>query len=176
MAEGFSHYYQGDLRRYGSNKILVYLRVWHFLFRKAQTRSNPLTRFLFKSLFRLHSRRHGIEIPTCTCIGKGLYLGHAYNITVNGSAILGDNCNLHKGVTIGLEPRGSRRGVPTIGNCVSICTNATVVGKIYVGDDVVIAPNTLVNCNIPSHSVVFGNPCVIKHRDDATEGYICNLA
>lgn len=36
----------------------------------------------------------------------------------------------------------------------------------------VIAPNTYVNCDIESHSVVFGNPCIVKHRDNATEGYV----
>lgn len=94
-------------------------------------------------------------------------MGHAYNITVNGNAVLGDNCHLHKGVTIGTECRGHRKGVPVIGSRVSICVNATVVGKITVGDDVLIAPGALVNCDVPSHSVVVGNPCTIHHRDNA---------
>lgn len=37
-----------------------------------------------------------------------------------------------------------------------------------------IAPNSYVNCDVPSHSVVFGNPCVIKHKENATESYIEN--
>ena len=172
----FSELYKADMKRYGEGKVLWYLRVFHFLFRKAQTRQCVLSRVFFKALFRLHSRRHGIEIPSSTRIGKGLYLGHAYNITVNGYAVLGDNCHLHKGVTIGKECRGPRKGYPTIGSRVSICVNATVVGKITVGDDVLIAPGALVNCDIPSHSVVIGNPCTIHHRDNATEEYIGNLA
>ena len=32
--------------------------------------------------------------------------------------------------------------------------------------------DTYVNCDIPSHSIVFGNPCIINHCDNATEGYI----
>lgn len=44
-----------------------------------------------------------------------------------------------------------------------------------VGDDVLIAPNSYVNCDVPSHSIVFGNPCIIKHKDNATEGYINNI-
>ena len=44
-----------------------------------------------------------------------------------------------------------------------------------VGEDVLIAPNSFVNIDIPSHSVVFGNPCVIKRRDWATEGYVNNI-
>lgn len=67
---------------------------------------------------------------------------------------------------------GGRKGAPRIGNEVWIGVNVTIVGKITIGDDVLIAPNTYVNCDIPSHSVVFGNPCIIKHRDNATEGYI----
>lgn len=102
-------------------------------------------------------------------------MGHPYNITVNPKAIIGNNCNIHKGVTIGQENCGARKGAPIIGNKVWIGVNATVVGNVVIGDDVLIAPNTYVNCNVPSHSVVFGNPCIIKHRDNATEGYVNNI-
>ena len=172
MANIFHTFYKADLKCYGNGNVLCYLRIWHYLFRKGQTRKNPVSRTFFKALFRLHSRRHGIEIPTCTQIGKGLYLGHAYNITVNGDTVIGENCHLHKGVTIGLEPRGKRAGTPTIGNKVSICVNATIVGNVTIGDDVLIAPGAFVNCDVPPHSIVIGNPCTIHHRDNATEGYI----
>lgn len=32
--------------------------------------------------------------------------------------------------------------------------------------------NVYVNCDIPDHSIVIGNPCIIKHRENATEGYV----
>jgi len=109
-----------------------------------------------------------------TKIGKGLYIGHPYNIVVNQAAVIGENCNLHKGATVGQENRGKRKGAPIIGNSVYIGINATVVGKINIGDDVMIAPNTFVNCDVPSHSAVFENPCIIKHKENATEGYVNN--
>ena len=115
------------------------------------------------------------EIYGKTNIGKGLYLGHPHGITINPNTIIGENCNIHKGVTIGQENRGNRKGVPTIGNMVWIGVNATIVGNIIIGDDVLIVPNAFVNCDVPSHSVVLGNPCVIKHKDNATEAYINNL-
>lgn len=105
-------------------------------------------------------------------VGKGLYLGHAYNITINPNAGIGEWCNIHKGVTIGQQNRGKLKGAPKIGDMVWIGVNATIVGKIEIGDDVLIAPNAYVNCDVPSHSIVIGNPCVIHHRDKATEGYI----
>ena len=61
-----------------------------------------------------------------------------------------------------------------IGNRVWIGVNATVVGHITIGDDVMIAPNAFVNFDVPSHSVVIGNPGRIISRDHATEGYVVN--
>ena len=104
----------------------------------------------------------------------GMYLGHCQCITINPGTKIGYNVNIHKGVTIGQENRGKRKGTPTIGNSVWIGVNATIVGNIRIGNDVLIAPNTYVNCDVPSHSIVFGNPCIIKHKDNATEGYVNN--
>lgn len=131
--------------------------------------------FFYKILFTLEKRNKMIELSEKTIIGAGLYLGHHYCITINAEARMGKNINLSKGVTIGQENRGKRKGAPTIGNNVWMGVNSTVVGKISIGDDVLIAPNAYVNCDIPSHSVVIGNPCVIIHKENATQGYLENL-
>lgn len=102
----------------------------------------------------------------------GLYIGHPYCITINPHTVIGKNVNIHKGVTIGQENRGKRKGAPTIGDEVWIGVNATIVGNITIGNDVLIAPNTYVNSDIPSHSIVYGNPCLIKYKENATLGYI----
>lgn len=117
-----------------------------------------------------------VEIDPKTEIGGGLYMGHPYCITINRKAILGKNINIHKGVTIGQENRGRRKGVPTIGNNVWIGINAIIVGNITIGDDVMIGPGAYVNCDVPSHSICIGNPCVIHHRENATENYINRVA
>lgn len=117
---------------------------------------------------------HCIEIPINTQIGGGIYIGHPYCITINPKAVIGKNVNIHKGLTIGQENRGARKGAPVIGDRVWIGVNCTIVGHITIGEDVMIAPNTFVNCDVPSHSVVFGNPCIIKPKEYATKGYINN--
>lgn len=76
---------------------------------------------------------------------------------------------------IGQTNRGARIGTPIIGDRVWIGINSAIVGNVTIGDDVLIAPNSFVNVDVPSHSVVFGNPCVIKHRDWATQGYVNNI-
>lgn len=156
-----------DKIRYGG-------RVPHFqvLYRKAQGAGNKLMKGIYKALFILARRRNHIELSVDCKIGPGLYIGHPYCITVNPGAVLGKNINLHKGVTIGEEHRGKRAGYPVIGDNVWIGVNATIVGKVHIGNDVLIAANCFVNCDVPDHSVVFGNPCIIKHRDDATAEYI----
>lgn len=125
-------------------------------------------RFLRKKM----QAHYGLEIPGQATIGEGFYFGHAYGITVNPDAVIGRNCNIHKGVTIGQENRGKRKGAPVLGDCVWLGVNSTVVGAVTIGDDVLIAPNSYVNCDVPSHSIVIGNPCRIIPRDNATEGYV----
>jgi len=49
-----------------------------------------------------------------------------------------------------------------------------IVGNVTIGDDVLIAPLTYVNFDVPAHSIVMGNPGKIIPRDNATEGYINN--
>lgn len=139
-----------------------------------QTPKNSLRYWLYIRLYLYYCRVNCIEIPVNVEIGGGCYIGHPYCITINSQAVIGKNVNIHKGVTIGTENRGLRKGAPTIGNRVWIGVNSTIVGKITIGDDVLIAPNTFVNRDIPSHSVVYGNPCMIKHKDNATEGYVEN--
>ena len=120
----------------------------------------------------LLSRKYGIEVSDTAKIGRGIYLGHPYNITIGANTVIGDNVNLHKGCTIGTISTGKRAGSPIIGNCVFVGINATVVGGCTIGDDVVIAPNAFVNFDVPSHSVVIGNPGVIHQKEGATEGII----
>ena len=150
------------------------LPIYQKFFRKAQGTTNPIVRLIYKCLFVHYRNKHLVELSLETQIGGGLYLGHANCITINPKAVIGKNVNIHKGVTIGQENRGTRKGAPTIGNEVWIGINSAIVGNITIGDDVLIAPNSYVNCDVPSHSIVIGNPCIIKHRDNATKDYINN--
>ncbi len=138
-------------------RSLVQIAVSHqirymYWWRKAHKKMTMLRRY---KLIR-YARKYGLEISHNAEIGNGLYLGHPYNITVGGGAKIGNNVNLHKGCTIGRENRGERAGAPVIGNCVAIGINATVIGNITIGDDVMIAPNAFVNFDVPPHSIVIG--------------------
>ena len=122
-----------------------------------------------------YSRKYGLEISSSATIGKGLYLGHPYNITVGANVQIGNNVNLHKGCTIGSENRGQRKGSPIIGDKVFVGINSTITGRIRIGNDVLIAPNTFVNFDVPDHSIVLGNPAIIHKKENATRDYIAHI-
>lgn len=150
-------------------------RLFIWCYRTGSETKNGITKLVCKIILRSLRLKYGLEIGMNTKIGRGFYLGHAFNITINPDAVIGNNVSIHKGVLIGNANRGTKKGSPIIGNKVWIGCNVAIVGKVVVGDDVLIAPNSYVNIDIPSHSVVFGNPCIVKHRDNATENYINHI-
>lgn len=139
-----------------------------YLWRKNENKPSIITRY------RMHryTKKYGLEISQNASIREGLYLGHPYNITIAEGVKIGKNVNLHKGCTIGRENRGEREGVPEIGDCVSIGINSTIVGKIHIGNDVMVAPNSFVNFDVPDHSIVVGNPATIHKNRNATKNYV----
>lgn len=147
---------------------LEHLRI----FRLASEAKNPVSRKYWGARLRRSQKKTMIQIPRGTKIGEGFYIGHAGPIVINPAAVIGRNVNIAQGVTIGQENRGARKGAPTIGSNVWIGTNAVIVGNITIGDDVLIAPLSYVNFDVPSHSIVIGNPAKIIERENATEGYI----
>lgn len=168
-----------DLMRYGRKRkpldwFVLPLEVrWIITYRKAAFHSKKSIRgIIYRIQLRRLSHRTMIQIPTSTEIGKGLYIGHCGRIIINPEVKLGNNVNIATGVTIGATNRGERKGAPIIGNQVWIGTNAVIVGKITIGDDVLIAPNAYVNFDVPSHSIVIGNPAVIHKAENACENYI----
>lgn len=114
----------------------------------------------------------GIDIPFGENIGEGLVLAHGWGITVNSRAVLGKDCVLFKGCTIGSVRSGPRKGVPSLGDRVVVGCNAFVCGGIRIGDDVLVAANAFVDFDVPSHSVVIGNPGVIHHKANPCRDYL----
>jgi len=113
----------------------------------------------------------GISLPYSATIGESFYIGHFGGIIINANAVIGNNCNISQGVTIGVSGLKDKRGVPIIGNNVYIGANAVVAGKISVGDGVVIGANSLVTKNVESNTTVLGVPA-IKINEHNSNGYI----
>ena len=113
----------------------------------------------------------GISIPASAKIGHSFYIGHFGGIIINANAIIGNNCNISQGVTIGVSGRGTNRGVPVIGDEVYIGVNAVISGSIIIGNQVVIGSCSLVNTSLEENSVVLGVPAIVISKN-GSKGYI----
>lgn len=170
---------KADLYRYYDKiPFLKPLQVKYLIvFRKAAAyKKKSLMGIYYRLRLKRLSERSMIQIPTETHIGAGFYIGHFGRVIIHPDAVLGENVNIATGVTIGRTNRGEKRGAPHIGSYVWIGTNAVLVGNITIGDDVLIAPGAFVNMDVPSHSIVIGNPATIHTKENATEGYINRIS
>ena len=145
-------------------------------YRKAQvyTRShNPLVKYFWKyKWLRIRKKTH-CQVSLYADIGKGLrFLHDGPRLVVCGSK-LGENCTLGINTVIGLTYSASDGAAefPTIGDRVYVGHNATIVGGVKIGNDVVVACNAFVNRDIPSHSVVIGNNTII-HQESPSLRYL----
>lgn len=170
-----------DLYRYaGLTGIKGFLRGWiypgfrytYFLRKTQLSKRNTLLWLFYRLLLRRYSLKYGYQIPNRTKIGKGLHIAHSGTIVINPKAVIGEFCNLNPNIVIGQTNRGKSEGVPTIGDYVWIGANAVIVGNNSIGNNVLIAPLTYVNFDLPDNSLVLVNPGRIIPREDAVEGYI----
>lgn len=175
MADKFDRDFSRQSNARGVSKILSIVRHRNllalYLVRRAEKNNNRYGKILQRvgsSLFE-HS---GIEVSPSDNIGGGLLLVHPYGITINSRSKIGEDFTIFKGATIGSIRSGKKQGTPTIGNRVTVCANAMVCGKITIGDDVLIAANALVNFDVPSNSIVIGNPGVIHHKSEPSTDYL----
>ncbi len=169
--------FQKDVQRYFHNEYkygkchMLYCALRHptlqIIFLGRLSKGGVLSK-----IAKLRMKKNGIEISFSSQIGAGLVLSHPYGITVNPGAILGENVTLFKGSTIGSVRSGKRLGTPVIGNNVVIGTNAFVCGGIRVGNNVLIAANAFVDFDVPDNSLVYGNPGIIKYKENAAKDYM----
>lgn len=85
-------------------------------------------------------------------------MAHPFGIFVNAGVRAGRNCTLFQGVTLGSKRFGRNPGLPTLGNDVIVFPNAVIVGAINIGDRAVIGAGSVVVSDVPTDSIVAGNP------------------
>lgn len=103
----------------------------------------------------------GIEIAHTAQIKRGLFIGHLGGIIIGHGAEIGSYSSFHEGVTIGGAGRGSNFGVPKIGSRVYFGAGAKVIGKIIIGNDVLIGANAVVVRSAEDNAVLAGVPARI---------------
>ena len=144
--------------------ILKYLRI----LRKLEYLTNIDKGLAKKALYIITFYRYkklchklGILIPV-NVAGYGLIMHHIGGIVINKGVKLGNNCTLQPGVVIGQTSTGN---LPTIGDYVYFAPGAKAFGPIKIGNNVLVAPNSVVVKDVPDNCVVSGVPAKIIKKD-----------
>jgi serine O-acetyltransferase len=147
-----------------------------FLFRKTQRLKKTTLRGVFYRMLKMrYSFKYGYQISADAQIGEGFYLSDHFGTVVIGPVTIGKNCNVNHSVTIGRAYKGGIIGRPKIDDYVWIGTGSVLVGDIKIGKNVLIAPNSFVNFDVPDNSIVIGNPGKIINKENPTRNYINNV-
>ena len=149
-----------------------------FLMRSCSySRKHPLLRITVYPIVRMmlmrSTYRYGIDVSYKTSIGSGFYIGHFGGVIVHRCSVIGKNCNLSHGVTIGKVNRGNNKGYPTIGDNVYIGPGAKIVGAVRIGNNVAIGANCVVTKDVPDNAVAVGVPGRVISNKGSTD-YVNN--
>ncbi|MBP5274279.1 MAG: serine O-acetyltransferase [Abditibacteriota bacterium] len=112
----------------------------------------------------------GIEIHPGATIGKGLFIDHGMGVVIGETAVIGDDCVLYHGVTLGGVSLSKTKRHPTLGNNVIVGTGAKILGNITLGDNVRVGANAVILKDVPPDTVVVGVPgrlVMQKEKDDS---------
>lgn len=113
-------------------------------------------------------RKTGIEIHPGAQIGKGLFIDHGSGVIIGETTIIGDNCTLYQGVTLGGTGKEQGKRHPTLGNNVMISAGAKVLGSFKVGDNSKVGAGSVVLAEVPPNSTVVGVPGRVVKKDKVT--------
>ncbi|MCQ2434976.1 MAG: serine O-acetyltransferase [Oscillospiraceae bacterium] len=129
--------------------------------------SHKLLKAGFPTLARIVSQLAkfltGIEIHPGATIGKGLFIDHGMGVVIGETTVIGDNCTLYQGVTLGGTGKDRGKRHPTLGNNVTVGAGAKVLGPFKVGDNAKIAAGAVVLKEVPANATAVGVPArVVK--------------
>ena len=111
----------------------------------------------------------GIEIHPGAVIGRRFFIDHGMGVVIGETAVIGDDCTLYHGVTLGGTTWQKGKRHPTLGRDVVVGAGAKVLGPLLIGDGVRIGSNAVVVKSVPAGATVVGVPGrIIEPTKDAT--------
>ncbi len=155
-----------DWTRPGFQAMAVYrFGVWRMKVGPRPLRM-PLSA-LYNAMFVAVRNFYGIEVPYTARVGRRVVFEHQHGIVVHGSTIIGDDCILRQGVTLGIRRMDRLDDAPVLGRGVNVGAGAKILGHIHVGDEAAIGANAVVLHDVPAGGVVIGTAGQLLDRPSA---------
>lgn len=155
-----------DWTRPGFQAMALYrFGVWRMKIEPRALRM-PLSA-LYNTAFVAVRNLYGIEVPYTARIGRRVVLEHQHGIVVHGSSVVGDDCILRQGVTLGIRRMDRLDDAPVLGKGVNVGAGAKILGNVQIGDEVAIGANAVVVHDVPAGGVVVGPAGQLLERPSA---------
>jgi serine O-acetyltransferase len=162
--------WQADLARYPRRPWLKEQSIWAiavYRFGRRIDRRKPgvwrkILQRWYWLIFRFTETVTGISLPKSATIGPGLKIWHFGNIFVNPEAVLGANCTLRQGVTIG--NRAEDGPSPILEDDVELGAYAQILGGVRIGRGAKIGAMSVVLVDVPAGATAVGIPARIIEK------------
>lgn len=145
----------------GLHALIVY-RLSHWLW-------NLRLRWLARFLSHIGRFLTGVEIHPGASIGRRLFIDHGMGVVIGETAVIGDDCTLYHGVTLGGTTWKTGKRHPTLENGVVIGAGAKVLGPITIGSNAKIGSNAVVVKDVPANATAVGIPARILDQEKAKQ-------
>jgi serine O-acetyltransferase len=143
---------------YNGYKALRSHRLAHWLSRHG-------CRLLARWVSQRCVRRTNIEIHPGASIGRRFFIDHGTGVVIGETTVIGDDCTIYQGVTLGGTGKDQGKRHPTLGNHVMVGSGAKILGPITIGNNVRIAAGAVVLNDIPDNCTAVGIPAKVVRRD-----------
>lgn len=142
---------------YPGVQAVFWHRAAHFLYKHNH-------KFLARWISQCSRFWTGIEIHPGATIGRGLFIDHGMGVVIGETTVIGDNCTIYQGVTLGGTGKEKGKRHPTLGDNVMVGCGAKVLGPFTVGENSKIAAGAVVLSEVPPGSTCVGVPARIVKR------------
>ena len=150
---------------YSGVQAVILYRLTHFLWRYK-------LRWLARFIFTLARWITGIEIHPGAVIGRRFFIDHGMGVVIGETAIIGDDCMLYHGFTLGGTTWDKVRRHPTLKNGVVIGAGAKILGPITLGNNVRVGSNSVVVRSIDDNETVVGIPGrIVRQKTEDEESF-----
>ena len=137
---------------------VMWYRIAHFLHKHNH-------KFLARWISQVVRFFTGIEIHPGAVIGRRLFIDHGMGVVIGETTVIGDDCTIYQGATLGGTGKETGERHPTLGNNVMVGSGAKILGPFSVGDNSKIASGAVVLSEVPPNSTCVGVPARIVRRE-----------
>jgi len=130
---------------------------------------------VYRALYLYIRNSYGVEVPFSAKIGRRVVIEHQSGVVIHGNTVIGDECIIRQGVTLGNRHLDAPYDAPVLGRRVNVGAGAKLLGGINVGDNANIGANSVVLRDVPAGGTAVGVPArLLGSPDGASDEGNCH--